>query len=188
MSAPKILYALGLTLAFISCSDDEVNNKFYNLRAYLIIENVLGTPLHIACENWGEFCSITNDGSHLILTDASNKNLPIDIPAEFDYHHYNMGLSSGYIVGLPAIPEIGKDVAEVVCYDRACSNCNQNDYIVYPLKFILQSHGYAKCDRCNRTYNLNDYGIISDGPGGRPLYRYRVYYYSSPYFRLRIEN
>ena len=156
------------------------------MRARLTIDNVLGTALHTACETGGEFCTITSDGQHLILTDASNHSLPINIPAEFSYHQYNLGLSCGYIVGLPYINEMGEDVAHVICYDRACSNCYQNHSITKPL--VLRPSGYAKCNNCGRTYNLNDVGIVSDGPAGRNLFRYRVSYYSSPNFTLVINN
>ena len=177
---------LSLLLLLASCKEDNVNNKYCNFQAQLTIENIMGTTLHTACENGGEFCSITSNGQQLIFTDASNHSKSINIPAEFYYHKYNLGLSSGYIVGRPSIPEIGDDTPRVICYDRACSNCYQNYNITKPL--VLQVGGYANCNSCGRTYNLNDCGIVSDGPAGRLLYRYRVYYYPSPTYTLEIKN
>ena len=166
---------VGAALCLASCNDGEANNKYCNLRARLSIDNVLQAPvLHAACESMGEFCAITSDGQKLIFTDAAGKSSSINIAAMSDYAGYNLGLSSGYIVGRLAIPELGEDIARVICFDRACPNCYQNYNITKPL--VLQTSGYAFCRNCNRTYNLNDCGNLSDGPAGRTLYRYRVNY------------
>jgi hypothetical protein len=121
----------------------------------------------------GEFCTITSDGQRFVFTNASNNTSAINIVGLVGYSGFTLGLS-GFIVGRLTIPEIGEDVAKVICYDRACSNCYQNYNITKPLQ--LKVGGYAKCNSCGRTYNLNDIGNISDGPAGRPLYRYRVSY------------
>ena len=123
----------------------------------------------------GEFCTITSDGQRYLFTDASNHTSPINATAIQAYGIPYLGLS-GFIVGRLTIPEIGESDTRVVCFDRACSNCYHNYNITKPL--VLQSSGYAKCNSCGRTYNLNDIGNISDGPQGRPLYRYRVSYFN----------
>ena len=161
-------------LLFLSCSGGETNNKYSNLRARLTVENVLQAPvLYTCCESMGEYCSITSDGQRFIFTDAAGHTSPINIVGLVGYNGYTLGLS-GYIVGRLTIPEIGEDVARVVCYDLACSNCYQSYNITKPLQ--LRTGGYAKCNSCQRTYNLNDVGSIADGQAGRPLYRYRVNY------------
>ena len=161
-------------LMLAGCKDGEVTNKYCNLPARLNIENVLQAPvLYTCCESMGEFCSITSDGQRFIFTDATNHSSSINVTAIAAYGSYMPGLS-GFIVGRLTIPEIGEDIARVVCYDRACSNCYQNYNITKPLQ--LRTGGYAKCNSCGRTYNLNDIGNVSDGPTGRPLYRYRVSY------------
>lgn len=166
---------LVVALLLFSCKDGEVNNKYCNLPARLSIENVLQAPvLYTSCGNTGEFCTITSDGQRFHFTDASGHSDAINITAIASYGSYNLGLSSGYIVGRLSIPEIGETDTRVVCYDRACSNCYQKYNITKPLQ--LQTGGFAKCNNCGRTYNLNDIGNISDGPAGRALYRYRVSY------------
>ncbi len=163
-----------LTVSCFSCSNDEVNNKYSNLPARLSITNVQQAPvLFTCCESMGEFCTVTSDGQRLIFTDATNHTSPINITAISGYSGFYLGLS-GFIVGRLTIPEMGEDIARVVCYDRACSNCYESYNITKPL--VLQTGGYAKCNNCQRTYNLNDIGNISDGIQGRPLYRYRVSY------------
>ena len=149
---------LSIVYCLFACSGEEVNSKFCNLPARLNVENVQQAPiLFTACESMGEFCTITSD----------------NITAEDVYSGYYLGLS-GFIVGRLTIPEMGESNTSVVCYDRACSNCYQSYNITKPL--VLLTGGYVKCNSCGRTYNLNDIGNISDGPGGRSLYRYRVNY------------
>lgn len=161
-------------LSFISCNNGEVNSKFCNMPARLTIENVQQAPvLFTACESMGEYCYITSDGQRFLFTDAANHTSPIPITAIGSYSGYYLGLN-GFIVGKLTIPELGEDFSRVVCYDRACANCYQNYNITKPL--VLLVGGYAKCNNCGRTYNLNDVGNVSDGPAGRPLYRYRVNY------------
>ena len=168
------LFSCLLSLALLSCNDGEVSNKFCNLPARLTIENVQQAPvLFTACESMGEYCYITSDGQRFLFTNAQGKTDPINILAMTGYSGYYLGLD-GFIVGKLTIPEMGEDMVRVVCYDRACSNCYQNYNITKPL--VLQIGGYAKCNSCGRNYNLNDIGNVSDGPSGRPLYRYRVNY------------
>ena len=163
-------------LLLVACKDDNINNKFSNLPARLTVENVAQAPvLFTACESGGEYCTVTvsSDGQRFLFTDATGHTDAINITAIAAYQSYYPGLS-GFIVGKLMIPEIGENYPRVVCFDRACSNCYQNYSITKPLQ--LQIGGYAKCNNCGRTYNLNDCGTISDGPAGRNLYRYRVSY------------
>ncbi len=157
-------------LLLAACKDGEVNNKYCNLPARLTIRNVVGGVLFTSCESMGEYCTITSNGQQFLCTDATGYTDPINITAEDVYY---LGLS-GFIVGRLTIPEMGESNTSVVCYDRACSNCYQNYNITKPL--VLKTGGYAKCNSCGRTYNLNDIGNVSDGPQGRPLYRYRISY------------
>ncbi|MCH5168763.1 MAG: hypothetical protein J1F27_03905 [Prevotellaceae bacterium] len=162
------------SLMLLSCNDEEVNSKYCNLRARLTIDNVLQAPvLHAACESMGEYCTVTSDGQSFIFTNAAGKSSSLPIAALSGYSGYNLGLT-GFIVGRLTIPEMGEDNVRVVCFDRACPNCYQAYNITKPL--ALQESGYAGCKSCNRTYNLNDCGSLSDGPAGRALYRYRVNY------------
>ncbi len=168
----EILVTAVLSLA--SCKGDDTYTKYSNLRARLTVENVTQAPvLFTACESMGEYCTIRTDGQRFLFTDAAGHTSAINITALSAYNSYYLGLS-GFIVGKLTIPEIGEDFVRVVCFDLACSNCYQNYNITKPL--VLQTGGYAKCNSCQRTYNLNDIGTISDGPAGRNLYRYRVSY------------
>lgn len=171
----RLLTAVCCLLLLTACRDN-VQNKFCRLPARLNIENVLQAPvLFTCCESMGEYCTVMSDGQRFIFTDAANHSSAINITSMVGYSGYHLGLS-GFIVGRLTIPEMGEDVTRVVCYDWACSNCYDSYNITKRLQ--LQPSGYAKCNNCGRTYNLNDIGNVSDGPAGRSLFRYRVNYLS----------
>jgi len=174
MRIKKAIVCCLLSVFCFSCSEGGINNKYCNMRARLIIENVTQAPvLFTACESMGEYCTIKNDGQKFLFTDATGHTSYINNLAISGYSGFYLGLS-GLIVGKLTIPELGEDLPRVVCFDLACSNCYHDNNITKPL--ILQVGGYAKCNTCGRTYNLNDCGIVSDGPSGLNLYRYRVSY------------
>ncbi len=157
--------------------DEEVYNTYSNLPAKFTMQNTLQAPaLHNALNNMGEFCTvtITKDGKQFMFKGSGKEPSYVNITAENDYNGFYLGLS-GLVIGLPNIPEMGKDNPSVICFDLACSNCYEKYHITKPLG--MQDAGYAHCSSCNRTYNLNDGGIVSSGEGGVRLYRYRVNYY-----------
>ena len=49
----------------------------------------------------------------------------------------------------------------------------------------IEENGHAVCDRCHRTYDMNNEGLIVKGDKGRKLIRYRVSYVSNT---LAINN
>lgn len=165
---------LFVLLALSSCKKDE--ETYARKPARLTIDNVLQAPvLQTACISNEQFCFINTDntGQKFVFTNAEGKTSYINLTALTGYSGFYLGIS-GLIVGLPSIPEMGKDVPMVVCFDRACSNCYENSHIAKPLEF--QSQSYVYCKTCKRTYDLNSVGIVSKGDGGRSLYRYRVSY------------
>ena len=176
MKSRSLILFIIYCLFFVSCKEDNVNNKFCNLPARLTIQNVSQAPvLYTSCESMGEYCTVTisTDAQRFLFSDAAGHTDAINILAISNYSGYNLGLC-GFIVGKLTIPEIGENNVHVVCFDLACSNCYQSYSITKPLQLL--SGGYAKCNKCGRTYNLNDCGTISDGSAGRNLYRYRVNY------------
>lgn len=166
-------------------NEEPINdNKYCDLPARLVIENVLQAPvLYNCCETSGEFCSITSDGQRFLFDDVSGHTSAINITAIMNYDTYYLGLS-GFIVGHSNIPESGEDITRVICYDRACPNCYKDYNITKPL--VLQTGSYAKCNSCARTYNLNT-GEIVAGNEGSKLFRYRCNYYINNY-SLIINN
>lgn len=80
-----------------------------------------------------------------------------------------LGLNGAIIVGY------GFSTSPFYAYDRECPNCFDSNALPlhsYPLK--LNSAGIASCSKCQRTYDLNNGGIIASGNGGKKLTRYPV--------------
>jgi hypothetical protein len=81
-----------------------------------------------------------------------------------------LGYNGAIIVGY------GSSVDDVFyAYDRECPNCFSPDSL--PLRsrpLTVDEQGFAHCSNCNRSYNLNNGGIVSDGDGGNKMTRYRA--------------
>lgn len=163
-----------LTLCIWSCSEDIVSNKYCSLPAKFTFSPVNSiSQLYTSCESQGEWCTITLSNKKFYFTKYNGSRGEANQLAISGYTGFYMGLS-GFIVGLPNIPELGENRCVITCYDLACRNC-YDDYVV-TRSLTLQESGYAYCSRCRRTYNLNNTGQVSEGEPGNPLFRYRVYY------------
>ncbi|MBO4642325.1 MAG: hypothetical protein J5661_05670 [Bacteroidaceae bacterium] len=159
----------------LSCGESDT--LYARMPAKFIMDNIYSVPqLYTACNSMGEFCTIYGSNNQYIFASPTGST-PINKTALSQYSGFYLGLSGGFIVGLPNIPEMGRDVPVVVCFDLACSNCYDEGNIAKRL--ILQEGGFAYCSRCHRTYDLNNLGIVSLGEGGRSLFRYRVNYIAS---------
>lgn len=88
-------------------------------------------------------------------------------------------------MGLPTIPEMLEQECKITCYDLCCSNCYQEYHIQKHMD--LQIGGISTCPSCQRSYDLNNQGIIASGEAGRSLFRYYVNYYS-PTQTLIVDN
>ena len=168
------IFLVSIFLLFTSCNDDLVSNKYCNLPARFTFSPVSSiSQLNSSCNNPGEWCTITLSGNKFYFTKSDGSQGEANRTAIEGYTGFYMGLS-GFIVGLPNIPEMGESVSVVTCYDLACRNCYDNFSVTK--RMTLQESGYAQCPSCNRTYNLNNTGIVSSGDAGKPLFRYRVYF------------
>jgi len=166
------LFTLPLAFLFIlSCS--KADTLYYTGARVSFTYTYTNTipELNAALGSMGEFCTIRTDGQNFIFTGIKTATTRPFTAIEQRVHPA-LGLS-GLIVGLPNMPEVGADVPRVVAYDLACP-CYEDFDTTRNLQ--LQSGGYVYCPRCQRTYNLNSQGIVSDGSSGRALYRYRISY------------
>ncbi|MCR4921852.1 MAG: hypothetical protein K5945_09150 [Bacteroidaceae bacterium] len=163
---PHILVVTLVLLLLGSCH--EADRTYCNLPAHFAMDNIYQAPvLYTACNSMGQFCTIT-PGNKTFIFASTTKTSVVNQTAMTNYTGFYLGLS-GFIVGLPEIPELGRDESRVVCFDLACANCYHEFGITKRLE--LQEGGWAYCKSCERTYNLNDLGRTDKG---RPLYRYRV--------------
>lgn len=173
MRLRRCLIAVSLFF-FESCGENMVSNKFCSLPAHFLFTPVNSiSQLYTSCNSMGEWCTIEISGNWILFTKFDGSQGTANLTALDGYTRFNPGLS-GFIVGLPNIPELGETTCVVTCYDRACRNCWEDYTSTKPL--ALKEGGYAYCSRCKRTYNLNNVGQVNQGDAGKPLYRYRVYY------------
>lgn len=163
------------TLLFCAMScKEEVQNTYSNYPAYFVCTTVNTIPqLNAAMNGLGVFATIVYDRNRYLFANENGNATPVNPTAISSHSSVRMGLS-GFIVGLPNIPELGASQSAPVCYDLACPNC----YSAYNITRALQlkEGGYTSCTSCNRTYNLNNQGIVSSGDAGASLFRYHIYY------------
>lgn len=174
MKAYRIIILLLVTMVMAGC--EKAENKYSNFSAHFTYTPVNSIPtLYRACTSYGEFCSITlpiGDVNRFHFTSVHGYDVA-NRTAIQGYTGFILGLS-GLIVGLPNIPELGQIEPTVVCYDLCCPNCYDESYISREME--LREGGYTYCARCRRTYDLNNMGVVSQGDGGRSLFRYMVFY------------
>ena len=149
--------------------------------AYFVVQNTNTVPqLNTAMNAMGEFCTITQNGSQYIFANLGGST-PVNKTALNAYRNFRMGRSGGFITGLPTY--IADASPRVVCYDIVCPNCYEQTAIAPHLRLIPGQR--AQCGSCQRTYDLNNLGMMMTGDPGRSLYRYNVSY--TPY-TLVISN
>ena len=174
MRVYRSLFVALLSLVCMACGDGITSTKYCSLPARFSFSPVQSiSQLNSSCNGMGEWCTIVASGDQYLFTKPSGSQGVANRTAMTGYKNFYMGLS-GFIVGLPSIPEMGADRSVVTCYDLACSNCYAESYVAKPL--VLHTDGTVTCRRCQRSYNLNDQGLVVSGPQGRNLYRYRIYY------------
>lgn len=172
-----------ILLMAAGCSPDAiVGNKYCSLPARFVFEPVSSvSQLYAACESMNEWCTITANQERITFTNLGGST-PVNRTALNYYTGIHMGLR-GFIVGRPPLSEMGYDTPAVTCYDLVCSNCYNDEG--RPIALTLKGGGRAYCTNCQRTYDLNNMGIVSIGDRGIPLYRYKVYYSNNT---LRVDN
>ena len=156
----------------VSCTQSD--SLYYHIPARLVVENVYqAQALYTACNSMGEFCSVTMDAKKIYIQGSKENSELVRTAIGSNYDNTILGLG-GLIIGLPSLPEIGKDVSQVVCFDLNCPNCYEQYGGIS--KRMELSGTTSRCRSCNRTYDLNSMGIVSSGEGGRALFRYKVSY------------
>lgn len=168
-----------LVLLLLSCSEAErLNDSF---PAYFVFRGTNTVPqLNAAMGGLGEFCTIQDQGATILFSNPGGSTA-VNKTAVEGYMGFRLGRAGGLIVGQPTLMA---DTPGIVCYDLVCPNCydeNINRHLQ------LAASGMAECRRCQRTYNLNNLGIMEKGePGTRNrLFRYNCSHHS---YTLTINN
>lgn len=173
---------LAVMLMFAAaCGDDTVESKFSNYRASFTFSPVTSVaPLYGALNGFGEYCAIWADANYYYFSSLVG-SAQVNRTALSAYRTYIC--IGGFIVGRSSLNDIGSAEYPLVCYDRACPNCWHEDNISKAMR--IEENGRAVCDRCHRTYDMNNGGTIVAGDKGKKLIRYRVSHTSNT---LAINN
>lgn len=173
----------------ILSSCEKADNRYSAYRAYFRYNPVSAKPnLFRACTSLGEFCSITYPPGVNYVVKSPSTSSSVDYIARTalqGYQGFVLGIGGGLVVGMPVLPEMLEQESRVVCYDLCCPNCYQDYHILKQM--ALYVGGLASCSSCQRSYDLNNQGIVSKGDAGRSLFRYYVDYYS-PTQTLTVSN
>lgn len=161
---------LGLASA-VSCADD-VQNLYSGYDAYLRFQPVTSAPpLYAALNSMGEYCTIRSTSTSYLFNGPGGSH---EHPRTAADNYNPMRAIGGFIVGRSNLMDMTGGDFPLLCYDLACPNC----YAEYSVARVLSlaDGGLAKCTRCQRTYDLNNLGIVSAGEKGKKLFRYHIQY------------
>ena len=160
-------------LLWQSCKED-VQNVYTNIPAYFVCKTVSTVaPLNAALNGLGVFATIRYDRGQFIFTDASGKSVPTNATAIAGNSTIQMGIA-GFIVGLPALPDMNSGTSSPICFDLACPHCYSQMNISRSMS--IDEAGKARCKSCESTFDLNNQGMTVGGPSERGLYRYPITY------------
>lgn len=163
-------------MLFSSCSDSEYEYSSYP--CYFVFNNTASRSPQLSTatnpSSPGIFCHIWVSGKYFIFetnTDLGNPDR-VAFTAIDDQTSLNLGVynESGIIVGYGNL----NNPATFYAYDNLCPNCYKESNLPrYGYRLTMDTAGKAKCSNCNRQYDMNNGGIISNGSGGDKLIRYR---------------
>jgi hypothetical protein len=170
----SVFLSLLVILSLSACNAEDSVYREY--RCYFIFD----TQLHpMPCQltgiigNPGHFCkieaSMDNGVRHINTTrnyDGATEDVVLSTDRENQYRCV-LGANNCIIIGTSSYDNV------MIAYEGQCSNClEQYGGTRYPLSWEkggIQLH----CNKCNRTYDVNNGTVVSDG-GGRQLYRYQA--------------
>ena len=170
-----LLVLLTLCLA-VSC--DDVQNEFTSQHCYFVFDNTAHQDATLASAMTpysGIFVTVTTTmrGGASYFRFQSNQGTSSEaiFNAIDQKRTVQLGMNNGLIVGYGLL----SDPPVFYAFDRECPNCYDDD-IVPVRSFPLQttSNGKARCQTCQREYDMNNGGNIVSGDGGQKLTRYRA--------------
>lgn len=160
-----------LSIVILTACDDSFSEFSKKYPVNFSYQVTASQQLFTTMGNYGQFCSIRRESSNgkteIVMTNALGTGR-YTITETQKYFNYGLG---GLIVGT-------NNFGEHMAYDLACPNCDRNYR-----RLSLDDAGYAKCQHCGLTYDMNNLGVItSRDSDSRPqtevrgLLRYRITY------------
>ena len=153
-------------MAVTSCEEmtDVYSNREF-VRCNFIVSSY--TELFGVMGNYGQFASIRQAGNGKLRMTSGATGKYTDYTPDKIQSYFSYGLG-GLIVGT-------NYNGEDLCYDLACPQCDASS-----IRLNLTDNGFAKCPKCNVTFDLNNYGVINSIDSTktynnlRGLYRYHI--------------
>ena len=163
------IFFLALLLAAASCTD-EVQDVYARTRAFFRFAGVESVhPLYTACHNPGQWCTVTLRNSIYSFAAPDGNTATANATAIDQYGRPEW--VAGLIVGRPSVPDMNGQTP-VMAFDMVCPTCYEESAIQRSVAFA--GNESVTCPRCSRTYDLTSGGIVTAGPEGKKLYRYRI--------------
>ena len=167
------LSVLLCTLLMACAADDYIYRKYPCFFVFDTSLHRLPCQLTAALSSTGQFVKVetfVEQGVRQLKTTRNYDNHVefIRLSTEGESRRsYALGANNCIIVGMSSYDNM------LIAYEGQCSNCLENfGGRRYPLTW--QNNGsYLHCDKCNRTYNVNN-GVVAEGTAGIGLFRYRV--------------
>ena len=104
------------------------------------------------------------------LNDGKTSSADNITSAKENYTTYILGMNNGLFIGYSSLGN------GLFAFDRQCPNC-VSDYNLYKYPLTWANNGqWVRCGQCQRTYDLNNFGVIIDGEKGKKLIRYQANY------------
>ena len=130
----------------------------------------------------GIFCIIsetTHAGRKFVVFENSNGSSSEQPESEEEkMAKFILGLNNGIIVGFQTLINepnggffqtlINEPNGGFVAYDLQCPNCvrRDNNTLTPTYRLTIDSKGIATCQKCKKTYDMNNGGIVQNGEEG----------------------
>ena len=118
----------------------------------------------------GIFCIIsetTHAGRKFVVFENNNGSSSEQPESEEEkMAKFILGLNNGIIVGFQTL--INEPNGGFVAYDLQCPNCvrRDNNTLTPTYRLTIDSKGIATCQKCKKTYDMNNGGIVQNGEEG----------------------
>ena len=122
----------------------------------------ISMPPFNSIQSLGYFITVRQRPAKDGYTVYTNTGMAYEFPlTEVQSRIFSYGLA-GLIIGSPILAE-----GEIYAYDLGCPQCDRSS-----VRLTVNTTSYAKCAKCDTSYELNNNGYASNG--GHPLYRYPI--------------
>ena len=175
----KVFITLISLLILCGCSDYVSSKYSFRERVFCRFNALQYIALNQVMDNYGEYATLR------IKNVGSTKGVEMNYRG--NTYQYTDALIKNFLDGLGGLIIGTTYSGEYRCYDLACPICDLNNR---RRRLTLTNDGYAKCNKCGVSFDLNHDGVIYKVPEGadlpvkRGLYQYYITY-ANPIIYIR---